>query len=625
MMVRIAVVEKEKCQPEKCGDLCLKKCPVNRMEIECIVKRDNKAFVIEPACIGCGICVKVCPFDAIHIINMPEELNQQPIHRYYENGFALYSLPTPIFGKVVGIIGKNGIGKSSAIKILAGVLKPNFGKIAQKATYARIKHEGTDIIEYKRQQDQKEKQDIDKNITRSSSTTDYYDDLIKYFKGTEAQKFFEKVKAGEIKISYKPQAVDLIAKSVHGKVIDLLKKVDEQNKLQEIAEKLDLLHVMDNEISKLSGGELQRVAIAATVLKKANLYLFDEPTSFLDIKQRIRVSKFIRELATPETAVIVIEHDLVILDYMTDFVHIMYGQEACYGVVSQIKSAREGINTYLSGYMREENIRFREKQIKFTVRAVEKFKEEFELTSWHDLTKQFNIFKLKANAGKISRNSIIGVLGENGIGKTTFVKILAGVDSPDSGEVTQKVTVSYKPQYIDIAPNSDTTVQEILFEALEKYPNQLINPLHLKPLLDKKLGELSGGELQRVAIAHALSKKADLYLLDEPSAYLDVEQRLIIAKVIRDVMEERNTAAIIVDHDLVFLDYLSKRLFVCEGKPAISGDVSGPYLMEEGMNKFLKMLEITLRRDQESFRPRINKLGSVLDREQKDAGKYYYG
>ena len=624
-MVRIAVVEKEKCQPEKCGDLCLKKCPVNRMEIECIVKRDNKAFVIEPACIGCGICVKVCPFDAIHIINMPEELNQQPIHRYYENGFALYSLPTPIFGKVVGIIGKNGIGKSTAIKILAGVLKPNFGKIAQKANYTRIKHEGTDIVEYKKQQESKEKQ---LDITKTSSTTSYYDDLIKYFKGTEAQKFFEKVKAGEIKISYKPQSVDLIAKSVHGKVADLLKKVDEtgdKNKFIEICEKLDLLHVMDNEVSALSGGELQRVAIAATVLKKANLYLFDEPTSFLDIKQRIRVSKFIRELATPETAVIVIEHDLVILDYMTDFVHIMYGQEACYGVVSQIKSAREGINTYLSGYMREENIRFREKEIKFTIRAVEKFKEEFELTSWHDLTKQFNVFQLKANAGKISRNSIIGVLGENGIGKTTFVKILAGVDAPDSGEVTQKMTVSYKPQYIDVAPNSNAIVQEILFEAVEKYPNQLINPLHIKPLLDKKLGELSGGELQRVAIAHALSKKADLYLLDEPSAYLDVEQRLIIAKVIRDVMEERNTAAIIVDHDLVFLDYLSKRLFVFDGKPAISGEVSGPYLMEKGMNKFLKMLEITLRRDQESFRPRINKLNSVLDREQKDAGKYYYG
>lgn len=624
-MVRIAIVEKEKCQPEKCGNLCLKKCPVNRMEIECIVKRDNKAFVIEPACIGCGICVKVCPFDAIHIINMPEELTQQPIHRYYENGFALYSLPTPIFGKVVGIIGKNGIGKSTAIKILAGVLKPNFGKIIQKANYTRIKPEGTDIVEYKRQQDQKERQDIDKNITKSSSTTDYYDDLIKYFKGTEAQKFFEKVKAGEIKIGYKPQAVDLIAKSVHGKVLDLLNKVDEKDQLKEIAEKLDLLHVLDNEVSTLSGGELQRVAIAATVLKKANLYLFDEPTSFLDIKQRIRVSKFIRELATPETAVIVIEHDLVILDYMTDFVHIMYGQEACYGVVSQIKSAREGINTYLLGYMREENIRFREKEIKFTVRAVEKFKEEFELTSWHDLTKKFNVFQLKANAGKISRNSIIGILGENGIGKTTFVKILAGIDAPDSGEVTQKVIVSYKPQYIDITPNTNALVQEILFEALEKYPNQLINPLHIKPLLDKKLGELSGGELQRVAIVHTLSKKADLYLLDEPSAYLDIEQRLIIAKVIRDVMEERNTAAIVVDHDLVFLDYLSKRLFVCEGKPAISGEIYGPYLMEEGMNKFLKMLEITLRRDQESFRPRINKSGSVLDREQKEAGKYYYG
>src|SRR3989344_6712843 len=116
----------------------------------------------------------------------------------------------------------------------------------------------------------------------------------------------------------------------------------------------------------------------------------------------------------------------------------------------------------------------------------------------------------------------------------------------------------------------------------------------------KKVNELSGGELQRVAIAYCLSQDADLYLLDEPSAYLDVEQRLIISKVIRDVMEQRGKSALIVEHDLLFIDYVSHKLIVCDGEPAVDGNVQGPFPMEEGMTLFLKELGITFRRDAES-------------------------
>ncbi len=250
-MVRIAVVDKERCHPMECGNyLCVRVCPVNRNGVECIVEdTDTKIKIIEETCIGCNICVVKCPFDAISIINLPEELKEAPIHRYGENSFALYRLPIPMFGKVVGILGKNGIGKSTAIKILAGVLKPNFGG----------------------------KQEVS------------YDELIRHFKGTEAQNFFEKVKREEIKVSYKPQQVDLIPKHFDGKVIDLLKKADEKNAIQKIVDLLSLGEILDRDVKQISGGELQRVAIAATVLKKANLYIFDEPSSFLDIKQRIKV------------------------------------------------------------------------------------------------------------------------------------------------------------------------------------------------------------------------------------------------------------------------------------------------------------------------------------------------
>ena len=581
-MKRIAVVDNEKLKDKQKNLYIQSLCPVNRSGKECIsVAKDGFLSIDEATCIGCGICPKAAP-DAIKIVNLPEILDKKPIHRYGENKFALYSLPTPIFDKVVGVLGINGIGKSSAISILGGLLKPNFGDLKKKADFKEI---------------------------------------INFFKGTETQLFFEKVEKKEIKVSYKPQHVDLIPKSKKGKVRSLLKKIDEKNKLDEIAKELEIEDILDNNIEKISGGELQRVAIAATVLKKANLYIFDEPTSYLDIKQRINVSKFIRNLSNENTSVMVVEHDLIIFDYMSDLAHIMYGSENVYGSVSGLKPVKNSINVYLGGYLKEENIRFRDKKVKFEARKPFSKKKGEELISWSGLGKKLGKFLLETESGSINKGEVIGVLGENGIGKTTFVKILANVIKKDKGQLSSNVKVSYKPQYLE---SSDELVMVVLQDAIKKYTNQVINPLNLKSLFEKKLNELSGGELQKVAIAYCLGNDSDLFLLDEPSAYLDIEQRLIVSKVIRDYAELQNKSALVVDHDLLFLDYLSDKLMVFDGMPAKNGIVKGPFAMEEGMNMFLEKLQITLRRDKENMMARVNKLDSKLDREQKDKGKFYY-
>lgn len=577
-------MEKEKCNPVGCGNLlCIRVCPINRTGQECIVKGgDGKPVIYENMCTGCGICVNRCPFNAISIINLPEELKKEPIHQYGRNGFHLFNLPIPIFGKVVGILGKNGIGKSTALKILAGLLKPNFGKEKESS----------------------------------------WDDLIRYFKGTEAQGYFEKIKKGKITVSYKPQQVELIPKASKGTVKELLKKVDEKNSYDEIIKKLDLVKLQESKVTELSGGELQRVAIAAAVLKKANFYVFDEPTSFLDIKQRIRVAKFIRELADENTAVLVVEHDLIILDYMTDLIHLIYGKEGVYGVVSHPLTTKSGINVYLDGYLKDENIRFRDSKIKFEKRQEFRETAKEKLTSWTGIEKDLGRFVIKAETGEIRRKEVVGVLGENGIGKTTFAKILAEEIPADKGEVETKVKVSYKPQYID--SSSAELVMTVLNEAVKKYELQIIRPLNIAPLLTKQINQLSGGELQRVAIALCLSRDADLYLLDEPSAYLDVEQRLLISKIIRDFIDLKGKAAIVVDHDLLFIDYLSDRILVFDGEPAVHGSAKGPFEMSEGMNMFLKDLNISFRRDEESKRPRANKLDSQMDQIQKKENKPYY-
>ncbi len=585
--MRLAIIDYDRCQPKKCSMECIKYCPGVRMGEKTIVIDENtgKPIISEVLCSGCGICVKRCPFKAISIIGLPEELSEDKIvHSYGQNRFKLFGLVVPRDG-VVGIIGQNGIGKSTVLRILAGELIPNLGKHDKEPNY---------------------------------------DNVIKYFRGSELQEYFVKLKNKEIKAIHKVQYVDILPKVVKGKVGELLKRIDERGKYNEVVEKLELKNILDRELHQLSGGELQRVAIAAAYLRKGDIYFFDEPSSWLDIRQRFNAARLIREL----NKVIVVEHDLIVLDYLSDYIHIMYGVPSAYGIVSLPKSVRVGINEYLYGELREENIKFRKEPIIFEKRPVIDYKNRPVLLTYSPMKKTLGSFKLEVSGGTIYKGEVIGILGPNGIGKTTFIKLLAGVIKPDEGEVTKEseIKVSYKPQYI--SPDYDGTVEELLSSITNihtsYYKSEIINPLQLEKLLDRNVKELSGGELQRVAIAACLSREADIYLLDEPSAFLDVEQRLAVSKVIRRMADEKEAGMFIVDHDMLFQDYISDRFIVFSGEPGIYGIGSSPMNKRDGANKFLKEMQITFRRDPETGRPRANKEGSQRDILQKEKGEYYY-
>jgi len=591
-MVRVAVLDEDRCKPKRCGRVCYRFCPPVRNKIEAIRFENEMPLIVEPLCVGCGICVKKCPFNALSIVNLPDELEEECSHRFGPNTFKLFRLPIPSPSVVLGLLGQNGIGKTTALKIISGETKLNLGNYEEPPDWPQI---------------------------------------IQHFRGSTLQEYFQKLSDGKLKVVHKPQYVDKIPRVVSGKVGDLLEKVDERDKLGFLTEHFQLKTVWDRTLEVLSGGELQTVAIATTICREADVYLFDEPSSYLDVKQRLQAARAIRSLRKDGKTVIVAEHDLAILDYLSDQICVFYGTPRVYGIVSHVHGVRVGINIYLQGFIPDENVRFRKDQIIFHAKPPTASLATGEtLLKWDGMKKAYEEFALSVVPGEARQGEVVGILGPNGIGKTTFVRLLAGIEKADSGQASTQygLTVSYKPQYI--SAEYEGTVEELLkhiardnFES-SWYQSQILEPLKVQPILDRDITELSGGELQKVAITACLSREAQLYLLDEPSAYLDVEERLSMARTIRRVVERRNVTAFVVEHDVVTQDFIADRLMIFTGEPGIYGVANPPTNLRKGMNTFLREMEVTFRRDSVTKRPRVNKEGSKLDKHQKKIEEYYY-
>lgn len=591
---RIAIVNTEKCKPKRCRQECKKSCPVVRMGKLCIevTPNDKLASISEELCIGCGICVKKCPFEAIMIINLPSNLEKETVHRYNKNSFKLHRLPVPRRGEVLGLVGTNGIGKSTALKILAGKLKPNLGQYADPPDWT---------------------------------------DILTYFRGNELQNYFTRILEDDLKAIIKPQYVDQIPKAVKGAVKDLLNKKNDLENLEEMLTILDLKNVLDRNIEDLSGGELQRFAIAMVCIQTANIYMFDEPSSYLDVKQRLNASRAIRSMVRADNYVVVVEHDLAVLDYLSDFICCLYGQPGAYGVVTVPFSVREGINVFLDGFVPTENLRFREESLTFKV-SDQLSEEEIKRMcrfKYPKMTKKMGAFHLTVEAGNFTDSEIMVLLGENGTGKTTFIRMLAGKLEPDDGKSDlPELHISYKPQ--KISPKSQSTVRQLLHEKIRdayvhpQFVTDVMKPMKIEELFDQEVQHLSGGELQRVALTLCLGSPAEVYLIDEPSAYLDSEQRLAAAKVIKRFIMHAKKTAFVVEHDFIMATYLGDRVIVFEGAPSVKTMANAPQTLVSGMNKFLEMLGITFRRDPNNFRPRINKDSSQKDAEQKNSGNYFF-
>lgn len=167
------MLDLDRCKPKHCVRLCHRFCPIVRSKIEAIRFENNKPVIVESLCTGCGICVKKCPFNALSIVNLPDELEKDCSHRFGPNTFKLFRLPTPSPGMVLGLLGQNGIGKTTTLKILAGDFRLNLG-------------------------DHEEPPD--------------WDEIVQHFRGSTLQNYFQKMSEGKLKVSHKPQYVDKIPK-----------------------------------------------------------------------------------------------------------------------------------------------------------------------------------------------------------------------------------------------------------------------------------------------------------------------------------------------------------------------------------------------------------------------------
>jgi len=593
MTHRVAVLDQDLCQPQKCGLECIKYCPVNKSGAECVTinEESKKAQIDEDICNGCGICVKVCPFDAITIVNLASELATDKIHQYGTNSFRLYKLPTPRKGEVVGLLGRNGMGKSTVVNILSGKLKPNLGRYENPPEW---------------------------------------DEIFKHYSGTELKQHFQKIEQNQIRASIKPQQIHRLAEAFDGTGNELLDKYDERGVTRELVRELGLQNSMEKSLKELSGGELQRIAVAAAASKDTEFYFFDEPSSYNDVYQRIGVARVIQGLAKIEKSVMIVEHDLTLLDFLSDYIEVLYGEPTAYGIVSNILSTKIGINVFLDGYLPNENVRFRDKKFSMDVSSssTDIFQEGSDIVNYPRLEKNFDSFSVTIEPGKVRKGEVLGIMGANALGKTTMMKMIAGVQKPDVGSIDKKIKIAYKPQYLQ----NDIDIEVIaLLEKASGGPiegsqeeEQILDPLKIRKLYNKSIKNLSGGELQKIAVASCLIQKVDLYALDEPSAFLDVEDRIAVAKFLQKFVRSYGKSAIVIDHDLQLMDLVSDSMIIFEGESGKTGTATAPMPKPESMNRFLKSLDMTFRRDEKSLRPRVNKIESRLDKDQKSSGNFYY-
>ncbi|KAJ4879436.1 ABC transporter E family member 1 [Raphanus sativus] len=530
------------------------------------------------------------------------EFNKSRIHSYGPNSFKLHRLPVPVRGDIVGLVGPRSIGKTTALKILAGELTPNLGRFN------------------------------DPPLDWLTIRTHLHDKHLR--------RFLAQVVNHKLKVVFKPQQVpqDYMGLAVG----EILRKVDDRKDLRALILCFLDLKTPSVKFHHLDIRAQHRVTLAAALLQDADVYIFDDISSFLDMRQRFMVAQLIRSLKTAKSYVIVVDNDLSVIDYVSDYMYIMYGEPEAYGVFSeQYFDVETGIEFYLRGFDPIEDNLIRGDPLIFE-RHLEPDPEPLigRRYSYPHMTTNHLKHKMKVEGGNLHDCQIHLVLGDQGTGKSTFIKLLAGFLPPDGVEPwCPEYLKSYKPKKISFirACTVRAALETRCFH--HRFVSDVIEPLQIDRLMGRKLTSLSPGERQRVAITFCLMKDAHVYLIDEPSLDLDSDMRIRVALAIRKHILRIQRAAVVVENDFLMAAYLADKVILVEpsidtasclprdiARPVSGFSVSSPCDRVAGFNLLLEKLNITFRQVPDSSRltPRVNKAGSMEDKTQKLNGNFYY-
>jgi len=495
----------------------------------------------------------------------PSELDEEPVHRYGDNAFSLYGLPTPKPGNVTGILGPNGIGKSTAVHALAGEMVPNLGDYESEGDWERV---------------------LDR------------------FRGTGLQNYLQSLKEGDVTVARKPQYVDQIPNQFDGNTRELLERTDERGALDSLIDRLNIRPVMDQPIDSISGGELQRVAIAACLARDADFYFLDEITPYLDIGQRMIVARLIRELADDDAAersMLVVEHDLAILDLLADTLHVAYGEPGAYGVVTDPKSVRNGINEYLKGYLDNENMRIRPSAITFEEHAPRVSSRSETLIEYPELSKSYGDgeFELHVEGGEINRSEGARRRRPERDREVDACEAVRGLVGTGRGELDFALDIAYKPQYIDIDQpmRVDVFLSSITDDFGSSYWNtEIAQPLQLDRVMEQNLSTCRAGSAS-ASPSRRVSPKTPICTFSTSPLRTSTWNSGCARRRRSAGTENHDATVMVIDHDIYMIDLLADRLMVFDGEPAERGHATPPQEMRDGMNEFLADLDITFRRD----------------------------
>ena len=486
-------------------------------------------------------------------------------------------------GAKIGVVGPNGMGKSTLLKIMAGKEEPSNGSV-QVASGATV-----GLLDQDPELDPNKtvREVVEEGIGPIKEKLDRYNEISEELSDPDADYDALLAEMGKLQ-----EEID----AANGWEVD--------SALQQAMNALQCPDE-DAKISVLSGGERRRVALCRLLLQAPDLLLLDEPTNHLDAESILWLEKFLKDY---KGAVISITHDRAFLDSMAQWIcevdrGSLYGYEGNYSTYLEAKQKRMEIQgqkdaklakrikselewVHSSPKARQAKNRARLERYDQMV-AEEAASKKSDFTDIHipqpprlgsdvlevkNLTKKFGDRTLMENLSfTLPRNGIVGVIGPNGVGKSTLFKMIAGLEKPTEGEIKlgSTVQISYVDQNREkIDPKK--TLWEVVSDGekfIEAGGQQIPSRAYTASFgfkgsdQQKLAGMLSGGEKNRLNLALTLKKAGNLLLLDEPTNDLDVET----LESLEEALEEFPGCAVVISHDRWFLDRLATHILAWEG------------------------------------------------------------